>query len=80
MSKCGKEGHKLQEVHTIAGYQCSECDYYIHIGNIPHSSLGMRRCPRCEAEGDELVDCHFYGSERLRFTCHNCKYEWVELR
>jgi len=78
--KCGKEGHELQEVQTIAGYKCTKCDYYIRLGSIPRSSLGMRKCPRCEAEGKEIVDCNFYGNERLKYKCHNCGHEWVELR
>lgn len=80
MRDCKKEGHSLQEVKAVVGYKCTECDYYIREENIPRSSLGMRKCPRCKAEGGNKVDANFWGSERIEYHCHNCGYTWRELR
>lgn len=77
---CGKEGHKLEAIASIVAYKCTKCDYYIKIDNILRNSFGIRKCPKCEAEGKENIDCDFSGTCRLKYACHNCEYTWVELR
>ena len=79
VKRCGKEGHKLEEITSVVAYRCTKCDYRIRVDNISRTSLGIRRCPKCEAEGEENVDCNFWGTCRLKYTCHNCQHEWIEL-
>ena len=75
---CKGRGHSLKEVKAVVGYKCNRCDYEISLNAIPGTSLGMYKCPRCKAEG-KIIDCNFYGSERVKYHCGNCGYDWVEL-
>ncbi len=75
---CKGKGHTLREVHAVAAYKCTKCDYHIRVNNISKTSLGTRECPRCKAEGSENVDCNFHGTHGMKYHCHNCGYEWIE--